>query len=118
MKVKKLISFLFSTALIAGIGFAIYSNQDFCKIQINKVKGMYYVHKGDIAYKELKMNKAIKMYNQGVRLFPGHYGAWYNLGNIYVAYEDYPSALYAYSQAFKHNPRLMIARMNYGIIAT
>ena len=51
-------------------------------------------------------------------MFPNHYGAWYNLGNIYVAYEDYESALYAYSQAFKYNPKMMVARMNYGIIAT
>lgn len=79
---------------------------------------MYYVYKGDNAYKNLKMDKAIKLYNTGVKYFPGHYGAWYNLGNIYVAYEDYYSALYAYSQAFKHNPKMMIARMNYGIVAT
>jgi tetratricopeptide (TPR) repeat protein len=64
------------------------------------------------------MNKAIKLYNQGVKLFPGHYGGWENLGNIYVAYEDYPAALYAYSQAFKANPSLMTARMKYGVIAT
>lgn len=64
------------------------------------------------------MQKAIGFYNKGLKLYPQHYGAWYNLGNIYVAYEDYYSALYAYSQAFKHNPRMMIARMNYGIIAS
>lgn len=79
---------------------------------------MYYVYKGDKYFKQLKMQKAIKSYNRGLKLYPGHYGAWYNLGNIYVAYEDYESALYAYSKAFEYNPRLMIARMNYGIIST
>lgn len=79
---------------------------------------MYYVYQGDRAYKNLKMGKAIKFYNQGLDLFPGHYSAWYNLGNIYVAYEDYYSALHAYSQAFKYNPKMMIARMNYGIISS
>ena len=117
--VKKFFSALFSLLIIVAIGAAIFFNQQFLKVQIfDKIKGMYYVHKGDIAYKELKMNKAIKYYNKGVKLYPGHYGAWYNLGNIYVAYEDYVSALYSYSQAFKHNPRMMIARMNYGIVAT
>lgn len=97
---------------------AVYVNQKFTTAQINKVKGMYYINLGDAAYRELKMHKAIKLYNHGVKLFPGHYGGWENLGNIYVAYEDYPAALYAYSQAFKHNPSLMTARMKYGVIAT
>lgn len=79
---------------------------------------MYYVYKGDRVYRSFKTQKAIGFYNRGLKLYPQHYGAWYNLGNIYVEYEDYYSALYAYSQAFKHNPRMMIARMNYGIIAT
>lgn len=86
--------------------------------QVNKVQGMYFVYKGDKAYKKLKMKSAISYYNKGLKLYPGHYGAWYNLGNIYAVYEDYPSSIYAYSQAFKHNPKMMIARMNYGIISS
>ncbi len=70
------------------------------------------------AYRKMHTMKAIRYYNKGLKLFPGHYTAWYNLGNIYVKYEDYYSALYAYSQAFKYNPKMMVARMNYGIIAT
>jgi tetratricopeptide (TPR) repeat protein len=115
---KKFFSAIFSLLIIAGIYFAVYVNQKFTTEQINKVKGMYYVNLGDAAYNELKMHKAIKLYNIGVKLFPGHYGAWENLGNIYVAYEDYPAALYAYTQAFIHNPALMTARMKYGVIAT
>lgn len=115
---KKFFSAVLSLLLIVGIYMAVYINQKFTTAQINKVKGMYYVNLGDAAYRELKMNKAIKLYNIGVKLFPGHYGGWENLGNIYVAYEDYPSALYAYSEAFKHNPALMTARMKYGLVAT
>lgn len=115
---KKLLSALFSLFVIGAICIAAYFNQQFVKTQADKVRGMYYVYKGDKAYQNLKMQKAIGYYNQGLKLYPQHYGAWYNLGNIYVAYEDYYSALYAYSQAFKYNPRMMIARMNYGIIAT
>lgn len=115
---KKFFSAIFSILLIVGIYLVVYVNQKFTTEQINKVKGMYYVNLGDAAYRELKMNKAIKLYNHGVKLFPGHYGGWENLGNIYVAYEDYPSALHAYAQAFKHNPALMTARMKYGVIAT
>ena len=115
---KKFLSALFSLAVIAGICVGAYFHQQFVKTQINKVRGMYYVYKGDKAYKNLQMNKAIRLYNTGVKFFPGHYGAWYNLGNIYVEYEDYYSALYAYSQAFKYNPKMMVARMNYGVVAT
>lgn len=116
---RRFISAIFSLLVIAGIAAAIYFNQDFIKTHIiNRAKGMYYVHKGDEAYRQMKTNKAIKFYNKGLKLFPGHYTAWYNLGNIYVSYEDYYSALYSYSQAFKHNPKMMVARMNYGIVAT
>ena len=116
---RKLLSALFSLRVIAGIAAAIYFNQQFIKTHIiNRIEGMYYVHKGDKAYHKMNTIKAIKYYNKGLKLFPGHYGAWYNLGNIYVSFEDYYSALYAYSQAFKYNPKMMIARMNYGIVAT
>lgn len=86
--------------------------------QVNKLKGMYFVDKGDEAYRELKMNEAIRYYSKGLSLFPGHYDAWYNLGNLYVVYEDYQSALYAYSQAYKYNPGMAVARINYGLIAS
>lgn len=115
---KKFLSALFSLFIIAGIGVAVYFNQEVVKIQAYKVKGMYYVFKGDEAYRNMQMQKAIGFYNKGLKYYPQHYSAWYNLGNIYVAYEDYYSALYAYSQAFKYNPHMMIARMNYGIIAS
>lgn len=115
---KKLLSALFSLFVLAAIGVAAYFNQQFILHQVDKVKGMYYVDKGDKAYRNMKMHDAIRYYNKGLNLYPQHYGAWCNLGNIYVAYEDYHSALYAYSQSFKYNPRMMIARMNYGIISS
>ncbi len=115
---KKVLSALFSLFVICGIGVAGYFNQQFVLRQYDKAKGIYYVFQGDEAYRKLDRAQAIKFYNKGLKLFPNHYGAWYNLGNIYVAYEDYESALYAYSQAFKYNPKMMVARMNYGIIAT
>ena len=115
---KKFFSALFTLLILAVIVFLAYTHQPFVKTQVNKVKGVYYVYKGDKAYKNNETFKAIKLYTYALELYPGHYGAWYNLGNIYVEYEDYMSALDAYSQAFKHNPRMMIARMNYGIIST
>ena len=116
---KKFVSALFSLLVIAGIALAVYFNQQFVKTHIvNRIRGIYYVHKGDLAYRKMETNKAIKYYNKGLKYFPGHYSAWHNLGNLYVSYEDYSSALYSYSQAFKYNPKMMIARMNYGVVAT
>ena len=115
---KKFFSAIFTLLVIAGLVAAIYFNQSYIKNQTLKVKGIYYVFQGDEAYRHHKMGDAIKLYNKGLSLYPAHYSAWYNLGNIYVAYEDYYSALYAYSQAFKYNPKLITARMNYGIVAT
>lgn len=115
---KKILSALFSIFLIAVIVVAVYFNQQFVNHQIDKVKGLYYVYQGDKAYKVYNVHDAILYYNKGLNLYPKHYGAWHNLGNIYVAYEDYYAALHAYSQAFKYNPKMMIARMNYGIVSS
>lgn len=109
---RRLISFLLVVAIIAS-GFA-YPN--WYKKQWNKVKGMYYVAKGDAALRKQDFQTAINDYQYGLTLYPGHYGAWFNLGNIYVAYEDYYSAADAYLQAIKYNPNYVLARMNYGII--
>ena len=115
---KKLLSALFSLCIIFAALVAAYFNQQFLLRQYDKVRGMYYVYKGDKAYREIDMKNAIKYYNKGLKLYPQHYGAWYNLGNIYVEYEDYYSAISAYAEAFKHNPRMMVARMNYGIVSS
>ncbi len=114
---KKFFSGLFTLILIAGVGALIYMHPVFFNKQIDKVKSLYYVHKGDKALKKQKLQKAINYYNTALRLYPEHYGAWYNLGNIYVVYEDYYSAVDAYEKAFEYNPKMVIARMNYGIIS-
>lgn len=79
---------------------------------------MYYVYKGDKAYHHQDLQQAIDYYNRGLALYPEHYGAWYNLGNIYVAYEDYYSAVDAYHKAIDYNKKFTLARMNLGIIST
>lgn len=95
----------------------VYFNQAWFLKQYDKLCSMYYVHKGDKAFKKLKLQKAIDYYNTALKLYPEHYSAWFNLGNIYVVYEDYYSAVDAYEQAFNYNPKMMIARMNYGIVS-
>ena len=114
---RKFLSFLFTLLIIAGAGFLIWQHPGFLQKQVDKVKGLYYVHKGDKELKKVKLQKAINYYKRAVALYPEHYGAWYNLGNIYVVFEDYYSAVDAYEEAFEHNPKMMIARMNYGIVS-
>ena len=110
---RRLFKFILIVAFIASI--FIYP-QWYVK-QVNKVRGMYYVAQGDKYLRKAKFQKAIDLYKTGLTLYPEHYGAWFNLGNIYVAYEDYYSAIDAYSNAIKHNKNYVIARMNYGIIS-
>ena len=114
---KKFFSGLFTLLIIAAIGGLVYLHPEFFNRQLDKVRGVYYVHKGDKALKKQKLQKAINYYNTALRLYPEHYGAWYNLGNIYVVYEDYYSAVDAYEKAFEYNPKMIIARMNYGIVS-
>lgn len=85
--------------------------------QYDKCVGMYYVYEGDKAYKHGDLQKAIDFYNQGLTIYPEHYGAQFNLGNIYVVYEDYYAAADAYRKAIEYNKNFTLARMNLGIIS-
>lgn len=110
---KKVISFIIIIGLIL---YAWFFHKDWIRTQVRKVQGIYYVHKGDQAYSQGDMAKTLNCYLKGLEYYPGHYEAWFNLGNIYVAYEDYYSAVNAYKNAIKHHPKFVMARMNLGII--
>lgn len=114
---KKFFSGLFTLLIILGIGFFAFTHPTFFRRQLDKIQAVHYVYKGDKEFRHLKLQKAIDNYTRAVALYPEHYGAWYNLGNLYVIYEDYYSAVDAYEQAFEHNPKMMVARMNYGIVS-
>ena len=62
------------------------------------------------------MGKTLEFYLKGLDLYPQHYEAWFNLGNIYAVYEDYYSAVDAYEHAIEANPRFVMAKMNLGIV--
>ena len=89
---------------------------DYYKRQGDKIKGYYWVYKGDKALKKEQLQEAIYCYEKGVKLHPGHYKALYNLANIYVLYEDYYSALKNYEKALSVKPDYEIARIDYALI--
>ena len=109
---RKLFSLLFILALCA-VG---YYYQDWFKEQYRHAKGVYFIYKGDQAYAMDNMGKTLEYYLKGLELYPKHYEAWFNLGNIYAVYEDYYSAVDAYEHAIEANPKLVLARMNLGIV--
>ena len=111
---KKIFNFVLFVAFIASI----FIYPFWYEKQWHKVQGMYYVAVGDKYLRKTNFQKAIEQYKKGLSLYPEHYGAWFNLGNLYVVYEDYYSAIDAYDNAIKFNPNYVIARMNYGIIAS
>ena len=115
---KKLFSKTFLVILMIVVGFCMFFYWGWFEKQYDKCVGMYYVYRGDSEYKKENLQKAIDYYVQGLNLYPEHYEAWYNLGNIYVDYEDYYSAADAYEKAIDYNPKYTIARMNLGIIST
>lgn len=108
-------TFFIIFVLICVLGAVFY--RGWLEKQYYKGVGMYYVYKGDKAYKHDDLQKAIDYYNEGLALFPGHYGAQFNLGNIYVVYEDYYAAADAYRKAIDYNKNFTLARMNLGIIS-
>ena len=110
---KKIFTLLIFLAVVAGLYY-------FCKgwfvEQYHHAKGVYYIYKGDRAYAKDNMAKTLDYYTRGLELYPKHYEAWFNLGNIYAVYEDYFSAVDAYKHAIEHNPKFVMAKMNLGIV--
>jgi len=99
------------------IAYIAIFRQDIAIHQYDKAVGMYYIYKGDKALKKQELQDAIKYYRAGLEKYPNHYNAWFNLGNLYVLYEDYFAATDAYAKAIELNDKYMLARMNLGIIS-
>ena len=110
--IKKIFPLLFILALAA----AGYYYQDWVLKQCDYAKGVYYVYKGDQAYSADNMAKTLEYYDKGLKLFPQHHDAWFNLGNIYAVHEDYYAAIDAYDNALKAKPNFVLAKMNKGIV--
>ena len=107
---------LFPLLLILALAALGYYYQDKVIEQYRHAKGVYYIYKGDQAYSADNMGKTLEYYLKGLELYPQHYEAWFNLGNIYAVHEDYYSAIDAYEHAIKANPKFVLARMNMGIV--
>lgn len=118
---KKIFKTLFSKTfviLFASVCFlGIFFYWGWFEKQYYKALGVYYVYQGDRAYQHADLQLAIDDYTQGLNFYPEHYGAWFNLGNIYVVYEDYSAAAEAYEKSIKYNDKFTVARMNLGIIS-
>ncbi len=112
LRLKKLFIFLL---FVLAIYFC-YLHVNWFKEQYRHAKGMYYIYKGDVAYSADNLGKTLEYYNSGLKLFPKHYEAWFNLGNIYAVHEDYFSAVDAYKNAIAANPKFVMAKMNLGIV--
>ena len=104
---------IFSSLLLILFLVSLFVFKDFYKAQWHKTLSFYYVYVGDNAYKKHKPQKAIDNYIKALELYPKHYRAQYNLGNLYVVYEDFYSALDAYSKALQLRPDFTVARINY-----
>ena len=113
---KFVIRKLFALILILIAGYFCYLHKNWFVEQYHHAKGMYYIYKGDRAYSADNMGKTLEYYLAGLKLYPKHYEAWFNLGNIYAVYEDYYSAVDAYEHAIEANPKFVMAKMNLGIV--
>lgn len=113
---KRFFKFLFSILLVIAIVAIVFFGWGFVEEQIKHAQGVYYIYKGDQAYFKNNMKKTIHFYKKGLELYPEHYEAWFNLGNIYAVHEDYFAAIEAYQQSIKNNPKFILARMNLGIV--
>lgn len=108
----RVISFLLFVCFIAS--FFLYP--DFYERQWHKAQGYYYVYQGDRAYKKGQIQETINNYTRALNLYPNHVRARFNLANLYVAYEDYYSAIENYKKALELKPDFMRARIDYAIV--
>ena len=128
---KKLFRFIFRIIpilliILAVAGYFFYMPwRNWCDTQTNKVKGVYHIYQGDKALERSKdpdaniakeLSNAVKLYNKGLKEFPGHYQARCNLASIYVLFEDYSSAVEQYKLALKYKPDYLECRMDYGLL--
>lgn len=107
---------LFALILILIAAYFCYMHRGWFKEQYHHAKGTYYIYKGDRAYAADNLGKTLEYYLAGLKLYPKHYEAWFNLGNIYAVHEDYYSAVDAYQHAIEANPKFVMAKMNLGIV--
>lgn len=87
-------------------------------LQAKHFASFYYIYEGDKKFKIERLQDAIDFYNKALKLYPGHTKAQYNLGNIYLAYEDYNSAVLCYEKALCYKPDYISARINLAIVFT
>lgn len=113
---KRIFKLLFSLILLLAVLAIVFFGWGFVEEQFHHAQGVYYIYKGDKAYFKNNMKKTLYYYKKGLELYPEHYEAWFNLGNIYAVHEDYFAAIDAYQQAIKNNPKFILARMNLGIV--
>ena len=109
---RKLFSKVTLIILICALALLAFFYRDWIEKQVMKAKGTYLIYKGDQAYSQDNMAKTLDYYKEGLKLYPEHYEAWFNLGNIYAVYEDYFSAVDAYENAIKYNPKFVIEQFD------
>ncbi len=107
---------VFILILILALCYLCYLHKDWFKEQYRHAKGTYYIYKADKAYESNNMAKTLDYYTLGLKLYPKHYDAWFNLGNIYAVHEDYYAAADAYQHAIEARPNFILAKMNLGIV--
>ena len=112
MKITKMLLCLLLIAFMASL----YFYPDWYIKQYNKAVGCYYVYKGDKAFRDMKYQQAVLNYRKALKYYPEHSKARWNLGNIYVSFENYHEAVSEYEKALKYNPNFMVCRMDLGII--
>ena len=102
--------------LLAILALVLFFFWDFIILSVHHCIAFYLVERGDKAYQNAQYIDAINNYERALEFYPEHYRARYNLGNIYVAYEDYERAAECYEEALVYKKDFLKARINFGII--
>jgi tetratricopeptide (TPR) repeat protein len=118
--IKKAFKIIIDKVSMAGFiaicALALFFFWDLIIMSVHHGMAFYLVERVDRAYQNAQYIEAITDYERALQLYPEHYRARYNLGNIYVAYEDYQRAAECYEEALFYKQDFLKARINFGII--
>ncbi|MEI8377120.1 MAG: tetratricopeptide repeat protein [bacterium] len=113
---KILIDKVSMAGFIAICALVLFFFWDFIIMSVHQGIAFYLVERADKEYQNSQYIDAINDYERALQFYPEHYRARYNLGNIYVAYEDYDKAAECYEEALNYKKDFLKARINLGII--
>ena len=85
------------------------------RIRANGLDALAYAHRGRAWKEKGDLDRALKDYDEALRLYPPHPGWWRDRGTVYEAKREFERAVRDYSEALRLNPLDALTYLDRGI---